>query len=69
MDNLSDVIKQQSYILECIKTLQEIVESGCCNNCNKMDKCEYAPELGKLQRYNCPFYESLFDSLGKDKNV
>ena len=68
MSRLKDTIDNQYYILECLKAFQEIVASGCCNDCNKKGKCEYEPEWGKLVRYNCPFYESIYNFLREDED-
>lgn len=57
MDRLNKTISDVSYILDTLVTYRNIVESGCCNDCNSVRACKYAPKAGQLVRYNCPFYE------------
>lgn len=54
---LDDVIGNIAYILDTLRAYKEIENSGGCNECGKRPACEYAPKLGQLVRYNCPFYE------------
>lgn len=54
---LEDVIVNITYILSVIEAYRDIQNSGGCNECGKRMTCEYAPKLGQLVRYNCPFYE------------
>lgn len=40
-----------------LKLLKRILDSGDCNDCELLNsQCRYAPRLGELVRYNCPFY-------------
>lgn len=40
-----------------LKLLKQILDSGDCNSCASLhSQCRYAPRLGELVRYNCPFY-------------
>ena len=57
MDRLDDTISQVAYILDCLKALREIQESGSCNDCKCTTECQFVPKMGGLVRFNCPFYE------------
>lgn len=46
---------ERRKLVEWLKLLKNIRESGNCNRC-KVSDCEYRPKLGLLVRYNCPFY-------------
>jgi len=54
---LDEAIAQTAYVLDCLRSLKTIWESGDCNNCGIKNKCEYVPYPGEQVRYNCPFYE------------
>lgn len=41
---------------ERLLLLEEILKRGDCNTCGKRKDCEYAPKLGEIVRYNCPFF-------------
>lgn len=55
-DRLDEVIAIVAYILDCLRSYKNIVESGDCNNC-VYTHCEYKPSVGQMVRYNCPFYD------------
>lgn len=55
---LDNIIKEKEYDLQLLKLLKEVIESGDCNICKIKEKCEYAPEIGELVRYNCPLFVS-----------
>lgn len=57
MRTIDKYIASIDYIRDYLVACREIMDSGCCNDCSKMRVCEYMPEVGKLVRYNCPFYE------------
>lgn len=57
MNKIDSAISIVGYILDCLKCYKNIVESGCCNSCEKLKECEYRPEWGQLSRFNCPFYK------------
>ena len=57
MSRLDDAISETSYILDTLMAYRQIVQSGDCNSCAERKICKYAPELGELVRYNCPFYK------------
>lgn len=57
MSRLDDAISETAYVLDTLMTYRRIVQSGDCNSCAVSKKCKYAPELGELVRYNCPFYK------------
>jgi len=57
MSKLDDSIANVAYILDSLMALRNIYESGCCNDCTIAKTCKYAPKVGQLVRYNCPFYE------------
>ena len=57
MSRLDDAISEIAYVLDTLMAYRQIVQSGDCNSCAESKKCEYAPELGELVRYNCPFYK------------
>ena len=56
MGKLDDTISQVAYILDCLRALREIQESGSCNDCKHSMECRFAPKMGGLVRYNCPYY-------------
>lgn len=56
MGKLDELIATQASILDHLKLLREIEESGNCNVCTMKLNCEYSPDLGQLVRYNCPFF-------------
>ena len=57
MKNVNIAIANTAYIMDCLKAYRNIIESGCCNDCKDKKECQYAPPLGELVRYNCPFYK------------
>ena len=56
MDKLDNAIANTAYILDCLRNLRSIYETGDCNNCGAKD-CIYKPRVGQMVRYNCPFYK------------
>ena len=56
-NRLDKVIGDVAYIVDSLMALRNIHETGCCNNCKRKKECGYAPEIGQMVRYNCPFYE------------
>ena len=56
MSKLDDAIANTAYILDCLRTLREILETGDCNNCDIKTACQAKPKVGQTVRYNCPFY-------------
>lgn len=42
-------------IADCMEMANELQEMNNCNNCGARKYCQYAPELGKPVRWNCPF--------------
>lgn len=57
MDKLDEAIAGTAYILDSLRLLREILETGNCNDCSNK-KCEYMPQIGQRVRYNCPFYKT-----------
>lgn len=57
MKQLEKAIAKEAFILDNLRLLQQILDSGDCNVCVKKNECKYAPKLGEMVRYNCPFYE------------
>ena len=57
MSKLDDVISDVGYILEVLMAYRNIVQSGCCNDCEYSRECDYKPKLGQLVRYNCLLYD------------
>ena len=51
---IDETIARAAYILDSLRALREIQETGSCNDC--MVKCIYRPKPGQMVRYNCPFY-------------
>lgn len=54
---LDNTISDVAYILDTLMAYRNIVDSGDCNRCGKKKSCGYAPKIGQLVRYNCPFYK------------
>lgn len=57
MDKLDKAISDVACILDNLILLREIQKTGDCNTCKNRD-CGYAPKLGQMVRYNCPFYKT-----------
>ena len=57
MDKLNNAIANTAYILDCLRNLRSIYETGDCNNCEIKATCYIKPKLGEMVRYNCPHYE------------
>lgn len=55
-NKLNETIADVSYVLDCLRALRNICESGDCNNCKVSNACEVKPKAGQMVRYNCPFY-------------
>ena len=62
MSRLDKSIADAAYILDSLMAYRNIVESGCCNDCRIAKSCEHLPKVGRLVRYNCPFYERKEDN-------
>ena len=56
-DRLNKVISDIAYILNNLRLLREIQNTGDCNICKNRD-CGYMPKPGQSVRYNCPFYKA-----------
>lgn len=56
MSKIDETITQYAYVIDCLRTLRRIEQSGSCNGCSNKD-CGYRPEWGQSVRYNCPFYK------------
>ena len=56
-DRLNKTISDVAYILDSLRVLRNIYETGDCNICAKRKGCEYVPKPGQMVRYNCPFYK------------
>ena len=54
---LDEAIAATYYIHDCLIAYRDLVNTGSCNDCAKKNTCEYAPALGAIVRYNCPFYK------------
>ena len=57
VSNLDSAIANTAYILDSLCVLRDLCKTGCCNDCAVKRQCRYAPDCGKIVRYNCPFYE------------
>lgn len=53
---LDDTIMDVAYVLDCLRALRRIYDTGDCNSCSNND-CKHKPEWGQMVRYNCPFYK------------
>ncbi len=54
---LDAIISDMAYILDCLRLLRDIENTGDCNNCGKTKQCMHLPKVGGMVRYNCPFYK------------
>lgn len=61
MNKLDNAIANTAYILDYLRVLRNILETGDCNNCETKN-CIYKPKPGQMVRYNCPFYEKEGDN-------
>lgn len=70
MSRLDEVIGNVGYILDCLRTLRNIQQTGCCNDCamgpGSHNPCGYRPMPGQMVRYNCPFYQKEEGKHGSD---
>lgn len=48
---------EEWYLVDCLSTLKNIMESGDCNTCGISKTCQYTPKVGQMVRYNCPHYQ------------
>lgn len=55
INTCSEFASEQRQLAEWLKALKEIWDSGDCNDCGNRG-CLYKPRVGRLVRYNCPFY-------------
>ena len=56
-DECKKCAEEHRQLAEWLKLLKRILDSGDCNSCALLhSQCRYAPRLGELVRYNCPFY-------------
>ena len=55
ISNMAAVIMNVEYAADVLKSYKNITESGDCNVCGNKG-CGYAPKLGDMVRYNCPFF-------------
>lgn len=61
--------KDYNRLVEYLKALAEIWNSGDCNVCRN-GQCEWKPELGQLVRYNCPHYVGVAnEEVNADGNI
>ena len=56
MSRLDEAIASAAYILDSLKTLRNIYETGSCNECSCSKLCQVCPKPGQMGRYNCPFF-------------
>ena len=54
---LDVMISDMAYILDCLRLLRDIENTGNCNNCEEAKRCKHLPKVGEMVRYNCPFYK------------
>lgn len=59
MSRLDESIVNVAYLLDTLMAYRMITEKGCCNDCDKKQKCAWVPEVGEMVRYNCPFYKKI----------
>lgn len=50
---------EHRQLVEWLKLLKEILDSGDCNECGIRKVCNILPKLGELVRYNCPMFVSM----------
>lgn len=57
--NIGNTTESESewYLYDCLSALKNIQDSGDCNVCASKKDCQYAPTVGQMVRYNCPFYK------------
>ena len=63
MSKLDDAIANTAYILDSLRVLRSIYETGDCNDCG-VKTCKFMPDPGQMVRYNCPFYVKERDGNG-----
>lgn len=56
MKYYTDQAAMSRQLVDHLKLLKEIMDSGDCNNCLWKGKCDMEPELGRMVRYNCYAY-------------
>lgn len=55
-NKLDKAIADTASILDHLVLLREIQNTGDCNTCKVKKNCRFAPKIGEIVRYNCPFY-------------
>ena len=55
MSKLDTIIGDMAFVLDCMRTLKNILDSGDCNNCGNKE-CEWKPAVGEMVRHNCAHY-------------
>ena len=68
-DRLSKTISDVAYILDNLRVLKEIYQSGSCNDCINRNCGYFLPKPGQLVRYNCPFYKPDITDEEKKKQT
>ena len=56
INNLDNCIASSAYLLDCLRFLKGVIELPTCNECVKLNYCEYCPKPGERVRYNCPHF-------------
>lgn len=64
MNRLDENIENMAFLLDSLRTLRKIYETGDCNSCKIKLRCKFSPMPGQMVRYNCPFYVKDGDDNG-----
>ncbi len=68
MNKLDTIISTIAYVLDSLRALRNIYETGDCNVCASRKECKYVPKPGQMVRYNCPFYKAEGEVHDADSN-
>ena len=49
-------VSEYRKLIDYLKLLKRILDSGDCNVCAIRECCNVVPELGEMVRYNCPMF-------------
>lgn len=61
MNAIIEVAMALQTIADCLRQYDEIHNLPNCNDCNKVNECEYRPRWGATVRFNCPLWEAKPD--------
>lgn len=64
MDRMDKIIGDVAYVLDSLRNLRNIYQTGNCNTCDNKE-CQHKPKVGQMVRYNCYDYKGIYKELNK----